>query len=76
MSPSVQMQPSTSGRRIVSIVGLANYLEISESEVRELIQGIGDLKLPAFKVGNRWFVDLEEVEDWLLGMLDKLEPSD
>jgi Helix-turn-helix domain len=70
------MQPSTSGRRIVSIVGLANYLEMSESDVRELIQGVGDLKLPAFKVGNRWFVDLEEVEDWLLEMLDKLEPSE
>ena len=74
MLASLQMRPSTSGKRVVSIIGLANYLEMPESEVRELIQGVGELKLPAFKVGNRWFIDLEEVEDWLLGMLDKLEP--
>jgi len=63
-----------SQKRVVSIAGLADYLEMTEGDVRELIQGVGGLKLPAFKVGNRWFVDLEEVEDWLLEMLDTLKP--
>jgi len=67
--------PIASTKRIVSIPGLADYLELSENDVRALILGVGDLKLPAFKVGNRWFVDLEEVEDWLLTILDKLDHS-
>jgi len=53
---------------------LADYLEMPENAIRELIHGGGQSRLPAFKVGNRWFIDLEEVEDWLLEMLDKLEP--
>ena len=64
--------PIASGKRLISIPGLADYLEMPENDIRELIHGIGDLKLPAFKVGNRWFVDLEEMEDWLLEMLDNL----
>lgn len=70
------MRSITSQKRVISIAGLAKYLEMTESDVRELVQGVGDLKLPAFKVGNRWFVDLEEVEDWLLKMLDKIEQVD
>jgi len=49
---------------------------MSDSEIRELIQGVADLKLPAFKVGNRWCIDLEEVEDWLLAILDERESCD
>jgi hypothetical protein len=65
------MRPTASRKRVISIPRLAIYLELPEDDVRELIQGVGSLKLPAFKVGNRWFADLEEVEDWLLAMLDR-----
>ncbi|MGD0288904.1 MAG: helix-turn-helix domain-containing protein [Candidatus Binataceae bacterium] len=66
--------PIALGKRLISIPGLADYLEMPENAIRELIHGGGQSRLPAFKVGNRWFIDLEEVEDWLLEMLDKLEP--
>jgi hypothetical protein len=67
------MRPIASRKRVISIPGLADYLELPENDVRELIQGVGHLKMPAFKIGNRWFVDLEEIEDWLLEMLDKVD---
>jgi len=70
------MRSMTSRRRVLSIGGLANYLEIPENKIAELIQGVGDSQLPAFQVGNECFVDLEEVEDWLLEMLGKLDPSE
>jgi len=53
---------------------LAGYLGIPRKDLLGLIKRDGrneDLPFPTFTEGKEVYADLEEVENWLLAMLDK-----
>jgi excisionase family DNA binding protein len=64
MSPACAKQTMT-------VVELADYLGASPLEVRRLFRLDGKRRFPGFKVGNKWCVKLEDVQDWLLEMMDE-----
>ncbi len=54
----------------MTVAELADYLGASQLEVHRLFRLPGKQRFPGFKVGNKWHVNLEDVQDWLLAMLD------
>jgi len=57
----------------MTIAELADYLETSPAEVRRLFRSGSRAGFPRFKIGNRWCVNLEDVQDWLLAIADESE---
>ena len=54
----------------MSIPELAKYLQVSQSKLYRLTRAKRTIGFPAYKVGYRWWVDLDKFQDW---MVDKFE---
>jgi hypothetical protein len=59
-----------SRRRIVTVEQLAEYLGIPQKDLSAVMNRDGNLRLPTFTEGGKTYADLEEVENWLLALLD------
>jgi excisionase family DNA binding protein len=62
-------------KQVMTIAELADYFGTSPLEVRKLFHSQKEAGFPAFKLRNKWCVNLEDVQDWLLAMADQLEGS-
>lgn len=60
-------------KRTMTIAELADYFETSPVEVRRLFRSRRKAGFPRFKNGNKWCANLEDVQDWLLAMVDGLD---
>lgn len=60
---------ATVGKQLMTVSQLADYLDVSRSALYSVIgEGAG---FPAYKVGSRWYADLDEVQEWLLRVCEK-----
>jgi len=59
------------GKRLVTLVELADYLDVAPCELWELFEDEDDGGLPAIRIGDEWYVPLDDFPDWLLRFADK-----
>jgi hypothetical protein len=55
----------------VTIAQLADYFETSPVEVRRLFRSCRKAGFPRFKAGGKWCANLEDVQDWLLAIVEE-----
>lgn len=53
-------------KRLLTLAELADYLDVFCGDLCELIEDSDDGSLPAVRIGDEWYVPLEDVPDWLL----------
>jgi excisionase family DNA binding protein len=56
-------------KRIITLSELADYLDVPRRALYKLTEV--DSSFPVYRVGSRWFADLEEVQEWLITMHEK-----
>jgi hypothetical protein len=59
------------GKRLVTLAELADYLDVTPGELWELFEDEDDGGLPAIRIGDEWYVPLDDFPDWLLRFADK-----
>ena len=58
-------------KRLLTLGELAIYLDVSGVELCELIEHEDSQKFPAIRIGDEWYVALDDVPEWLLRLSDK-----
>ena len=62
-------RPISLVKRIITLSELADYLDVPRMALYKLTEI--DSSFPVYRVGSRWFADLEEVQEWLIAMHEK-----
>jgi hypothetical protein len=58
-------------KHLVTLAELAEYLDVACSELCELFEDSDSNSLLAIRIGEQWYVPLEDVPDWLLRLADR-----
>jgi len=58
-------------KRLLTLAELANYLDVSRARLHELLGHEDNANFPATRIGDEWYVALEDVPEWLLRLSDK-----
>jgi hypothetical protein len=53
-------------KRLVTLTKLAAYLDVPSESLLRLIEAEDNGDFPGIRIGDEWFVALEEVPEWLL----------
>jgi excisionase family DNA binding protein len=62
-------RPISLVKRIITLSELANYLDVPRKALYKLMEI--DSSFPVYRIGSKWFADLEEVQEWLIAMHEK-----
>ncbi|MGO9062755.1 MAG: helix-turn-helix domain-containing protein [Candidatus Binataceae bacterium] len=58
-------------KRLLTLAELAIYLDVSCVTLYELIEHEDNGNFPAIRIGDEWYVALDDVPEWLLRLSDK-----
>lgn len=58
-------------KRLLTFAELADYLDVPSIQLHELIESGDNASFPAIRIGEEWYVPLEDVPDWLLRLSEK-----
>jgi hypothetical protein len=58
-------------KRLLTLAELAIYLDVPRAALYELIAHEDNASFPAIRLGDEWYVALEDVPEWLLRLSDK-----